>query len=416
MHSLATARAGNNWIAIVIRYSVYKRFTLGWQVPDRDATIGPDTTSDSALKPASKTSSARLADQATRFRKSFETIERAIAGRTFPGAALAVTLNHEPLALAGFGQFTYNAASPKVAADTIFDIASVSKVVATTTMGMLLYERGFLDLDSPVASVLPELNNNPDPRFSQITFRMLLTHCSGFPAHVKIYEKAAGEEVFLAACKLPLEAAPGTRANYSDMGFILLGKALERLADEALASFCHREIFGPLGMTRTMFTPPPALRASIPPTRDASKPGGKPVQGEVDDENAAAMGGIAGHAGLFSTAGDLAVFAECLLRGGEPILRRETVALFTTRQNLPAGSSWALGWDTPSAPSQSGKYLSPSAYGHLGFTGTSLWIDSERQLSITFLTNRTWPDSRSQEIKKVRPSLHNAIVEELGLT
>ena len=390
-------------------------FTPGWQVPDRDATIGPDTTSDSALKPASKTTSARLADQATRFRKSFEIIERAIASRAFPGAVLAVSLNHELLALAGFGQFTYEAGSPKVAADTIFDIASLSKPLATTTMAMLLYERGFLDLDSPVASVLPELNNNPDPRSSQITVRMLLTHSSGLPAHVRLYEKAAGEEVFLSACKLPLEAAPGTRANYSDIGFILLGTALKRLADEGLATFCHREIFGPLGMTRTMFTPPPALRLEIPPTRDNGQPGGKPVQGEVNDENANAIGGIAGHAGVFSTAGDLAVFASCMLRGGDPILRPETVALFTTRQDVPPGSSWAMGWDTPTVPSQSGKHFSPRAYGHLGFTGTSLWIDPERQISVTLLTNRTWPDSRSQEIKKVRPSLHNAIVEALGL-
>lgn len=390
-------------------------FTPGWQVPDRDATIGPDTTSDSALKPASKTTSARLADQATRFRKSFEIIERAIASRAFPGAAIAVSLNHELFVLAGFGQFTYEAGSPKVASDTIFDIASLSKPLATTTMAMLLYERGFLDLDSAVAAVLPELNNNPDPRSDQITFRMLLTHSSGLPAHARLYERAAGEKVFLAACKLPLEAAPGTRAIYSDIGFILLGTALQRLADEALATFCHREIFGPLGMTRTMFTPPPALRPEIPPTRANSQPGGKPVQGEVNDENANAIGGIAGHAGVFSTAGDLAVFASCMLRGGDPILRPETVALFTTRQDVPPGSSWAMGWDTPTVPSQSGKHLSPSAYGHLGFTGTSLWIDPQHQLSVTLLTNRTWPDSRSQEIKKVRPSLHNAIVEALGL-
>jgi CubicO group peptidase (beta-lactamase class C family) len=264
--------------------------------------------------------------------------------------------------------------------------------------------------------LLPELNSNTDRRSSQITFRMLLTHSSGLPAHVRLYEKAGGDELFISACKLPLEAAPGSRAEYSDIGFILLGRALERLADEALASFCMREVFGPLGMTRTMFMPVASLRPHIPPTRDASKPGGKPTQGEVNDENAAAMGGVAGHAGVFSTAGDLAAFANCMLRGGDPILRPETVALVTSRQNLPAGSSWALGWDTPTAPSQSGKHFSQRSYGHLGFTGTSLWIDPERQLSVTLLTNRTWPDSRSQEIKKVRPSVHNAIVEALGLT
>lgn len=370
----------------------------------------------SALKPAPKPTSAILAEQATHLRKPFEIIERAIVDHAFPGAIVSVTWRGEPRALAGFGQFTYDSAAPKVASDTIFDVASLTKPVATATMAMLLYERGFLDLDSPVAAGLPELAGNPDTRLRRVTFRMLLTHSSGLPAHARLFERAAGKEVFLAACMLPLEAAPGTRAVYSDIGFILLGKALERLADEELAAFCRREIFGPLGMARTMFMPPPALRSAIPPTRDDRGINGALVQGEVDDENASAMGGIAGHAGLFSTANDLATFATCMLRGGDPILRPETVALFTGRQNYPAGSSWALGWDTPTTPSQSGKYLSARAYGHLGFTGTSLWIDPERQLSITLLTNRTWPDRRSEAIKQVRPSLHDAIVEALDLT
>jgi CubicO group peptidase (beta-lactamase class C family) len=167
-------------------------------------------------------------------------------------------------------------------------------------------------------------------------------------------------------------------------------------------------------MSQTMFRPPAATRSSIPPTRDDLRHG--KIQGEVDDENASAMGGIAGHAGLFSAARDLAIFANCLLGGGSPILRADIVKLSSTRQDSPPGSSWALGWDTPTTPSSSGKYLSPRSFGHLGFTGTSLWIDPERQLSITFLTNRTWPDRRSQAIKRVRPALHDAIVEALNLT
>jgi CubicO group peptidase (beta-lactamase class C family) len=135
------------------------------------------------------------------------------------------------------------------------------------------------------------------------------------------------------------------------------------------------------------------------------------IQGEVQDENAFILGGVAGHAGLFSTAEDLARFAHAMLQGGRPILRPETVALFTHRESAPAGTSRALGWDTPSTPSQSGKYFGPASYGHLGYTGTSLWIDPDRQLSITLLTNRTWPDCSNQAIKQIRPRFHDAIVE-----
>ena len=320
------------------------------------------------------------------------------------------------MALRGFGQFTYDVGSKRVEAETIFDLASLTKAVATTTMAMLLYERGLLELDSPAAAILPELSSAGDKRHEQITFRMLLAHSSGLPGHVRLYETGKGDEIFWAACRTPLEAAPGVRAGYSDIGFILLGKALERLADEELASFSQREIFGPLAMMHTMFQPPTELRCSIPPAQDDREFRRKIVQGEVDDENAWAMGGIGGHAGLFSNARDLSRFANCMLGGGSPILRKETIERFTKRQNLPAGSSWGLGWDTPSSPSQSGRYFSPSSYGHLGFTGTSLWIDPERQLSVSFLTNRTWPDRRSEKIKQVRPNLHDAIVEDLHLT
>src|SRR5258705_7996109 len=147
--------------------------------------------------------------------------------------------------------------------------------------------------------------------------------------------------------------------------------------------------------------PPPAPSA-------ASKFRGRIVKGEVQDENASILGGAAGHAGLFSTAEDTALFAHAMLSGGRPILRPETVNLFTRRETAPEGTSRALGWDTPSSPSQSGKYFSPRSYGHLGYTGTSLWIDPDRQLSVTLLTNRTWPDCKNQAIKQVRPKFHDA--------
>jgi len=188
---------------------------------------------------------------------------------------------------------------------------------------------------------------------------------------------------------------------------------LERLADESLDTFCQREVFGPLAMAHTTFNPAKSLRASIPPTADDRAFRHHIVQGEVQDENASILGGVAGHAGLFSTAEDIARFGHSLLNGGYPLCRPETVQLFTRRQSVPEGTSRALGWDTPSAPSQSGKYFAPRSFGHLGYTGTSLWIDPERQLSVTLLTNRTWPDCQNQAIKQIRPAFHDAVMEAL---
>ena len=317
------------------------------------------------------------------------------------------------IALKGFGHFTYEPDSQKVAAGTVFDLASVTKVVATTTMAMGLYERGLLDLNAHVVGVVPEFARN-EPRCSEVTFRMLLAHSSGLPAYEKLFLRGPLREGLLeSAFAVRLTADPGIRAEYSDIGFIILGVALERLADEPLDSFCQREIFGPLGMSHTTFKPAATQRNSIPPTVDDWTFRNRIVQGEVHDENASALGGVAGHAGVFSNAEDLAIFAQAMLNGGAPILRPETIQLFTQRESTPPGTSRALGWDKPSAPSQSGKYFSPRSYGHLGYTGTSLWIDPERQLSVTLLTNRTWPDRASQAIKEVRPRFHDAVIEAL---
>jgi len=347
------------------------------------------------------------------FRPAFDVLKEAIAARSFPAAAAAVTHRGQLVAMKGFGRFTYEPESPEVQADTVFDLASVSKAVATTTMAMLLYERGLLDLNAPVVGVVPEFARN-EPRCRQVTFRMLLAHSSGLPAYEKLFLQAPSRDELLAmAFGTRLTADPGTRAEYSDIGFIILGVALERLADESLDSYCQREIFGPLGMIHTTYNPAPELRSSIPPTVDDWTYRNRIIQGEVHDENASALGGVAGHAGLFSNAEDVAIFAQTMLSGGSPILRPETIELFTRRESTPAGTSRALGWDTPSAPSQSGKHFSPRSYGHLGYTGTSLWIDPERQLSVTLLTNRTWPDRASQAIKEVRPRFHDAVVEAL---
>lgn len=354
-------------------------------------------------------------DQDEVFSSAFLVLERAIAERVFPAASIAVAQDGKLIALKAFGRFTYESGSRQATPETMFDLASVTKVVATTAMGMVLYERGLLDLETPVASIVPEFvesGKTKDKRRGEITLRMLLAHSSGLPAYEKLFLRArTRDELLHAAFTTPLVCEPGTRANYSDIGFIVLVAALERIAGESLNRYCQREVFGPLGMSHTTFNPPGALRDSIPPTADDKTFRHRMVQGEVNDENAFVLGGVAGHAGLFSTAEDVARFAHAMLNGGQPVLRPETIALFTRRESSPPGTSRALGWDTPLSPSQSGKYLSASSFGHLGYTGTSLWADPTRRLSITLLTNRTWPDATNQAIKQVRPAFHDAVVE-----
>jgi CubicO group peptidase (beta-lactamase class C family) len=349
--------------------------------------------------------------QDERFRAAFTILEKAIAVHAFPGCALSVTHRGELIANKAIGNFTYDPGAPAIETESIFDLASISKVIATAAMAMILYERGILDLETPVAAIIPEFSGG-DNRRRQVTLRMLLAHSSGLPAYEKLFQRAETRDGLLAAAyETELTADPGARAEYSDIGFIILGVALERLADEALDLFCQREVFGPLGLSHTAFNPPKAWKDRIVPTADDQTFRQRIIQGEVQDENGSMLGGVAGHAGVFATAEDLAVFAHAMLNGGRPILRADTVELFTRREATPEGTSRALGWDTPSAPSQSGKHFSPRSFGHLGYTGTSLWIDPERQLSITLLTNRTWPDCKNQAIKRVRPAFHDALVE-----
>ena len=374
-------------------------------------SVGTDLNNASTLDPA-------FDRQDNAFSSAFAVLREAISQRAFPAACVAIAHRDHLVALKALGHFTYEANSPAPSPASVFDLASVTKVVTTTTMGMILYERSRLELDATVAGTVPEFLadscGEADSRRRDVTFRMLLAHASGLPAYEKLFLKTqARDELLRAAFTTSLSADPGTRAEYSDIGFILLGAALERLANESLDTFCQREIFGPLAMSNTTFNPSAGARGKIPPTADDRTFRHKIIQGEVQDENAFVLGGVAGHAGLFSTAEDLTRFAHAMLHRGRPILRPETVALFTTRQVAPAGTSRALGWDTPSAPSQSGKYLGPNSFGHLGYTGTSLWIDPERQLAIVLLTNRTWPDCANQAIKQVRPRFHDAVVEAL---
>ena len=381
-------------------------------------------------------------NQNEQFSAAFSILREAISQRAFPAASTAVTYNGRLVAVKAFGACVYpepgaplptdfgRSGSGQVSPATLFDLASLTKPIATTAMAMILYERGQLELDAPIAALIPEFTHGQsDLRRRSVTFRHLLAHSSGLPAYEKLFLKARSPDELLAgAFSTPLASDPGSHAEYSDLGFIILGVALGRIAEESLDAFCQREIFGPLGMSTTTFNPPAAMRQPIPPTADerqgpcgSDSAVGQPrtfrnriIQGEVQDENAFVLGGVAGHAGLFSTAHDIARYAETMLRGGNPILLPETVSRFTRRESSPPDTTRALGWDTPSTPSQSGKHFGPRSFGHLGYTGTSLWIDPDRRLSVTLLTNRTWPDCSNQAIKQVRPQYHDALVEALA--
>ena len=346
------------------------------------------------------------------FRRAFAILSRGIQEKAFPGAQTAIVHRGNLVALKSLGRFTYDENSAAVGR-TIYDLASLTKVVATTAMCMRLYDRDQFPLEHRLVDVLPDFTSH-DPRRAQVTLRMLLAHTSGLPAYVKLFETAKTREELLAQVfALPLAADPGTRAVYSDIGFILLGLALERIAKEPIDAFCRRELFPTLPSVFIGFKVPEDYRGWTAPTENDTSFRHRVLQGEVHDENAWVLGGVAGHAGCFAGADAVAAFGHCMLQGESPLFQAHTVELFTRRELFPDGTSRALGWDTPSQPSQSGSYFSPRSYGHLGYTGTSLWNDPERRLSVTLLTNRTWPDRRSEAIREIRPAFHDAVIEAL---
>ena len=335
-------------------------------------------------------------------------LEQAIADQAFPGAAYGV-LHDGEVTLGSVGTFTYEEQSLRVAPGTVYDLASVSKVVATTAAAMLLYQRGKLDLDARVGDLLPGfvIGMRRGSGRERVTIRMLLAHCSGLPGYAPLFERHRTPEGLLRAClTLDLTAAPGEREEYSDIGFILLGKVLEVVSGTRLDLFCGREIFTPLDMASTGYCPPVSRRVEIPPTEEKDGLGRRCVQGMVHDENCFVLGGVAGHAGLFSNAEDVLRFARELLGGG--LFAKETVGIFAQRQS--EGGSRALGWDTPSGASSSGTLFGERSIGHLGYTGTSLWIDLQRGLAVVLLTNRTWPTRENKAIQAVRPAFHNALL------
>lgn len=348
-------------------------------------------------------------------------LEKAVAERAFPGAAYGVLHRGSIAALDAVGRFRYEADAPAVKPETVFDLASVSKVMATTAAAMLLADRGKLDLDARLGDLLPGfvIGMTPGSGKERVTLRMLLAHTSGLPAYATLFREHRTPDMLLrAVLRLGLEAKPGTRTEYSDFGFLLLGKAIEILAGEGLDVFCAREIFAPLGLAATGFRPARERWSSIPPTEDDRTFRGRVIQGEVQDENCWVLGGVAGHAGLFANVEDVLRFAECMLAGGRTregrqLFRAETVDEFATRPATTNGTSRALGWDVPTEGSSSGRYFGPRSIGHLGYSGCSLWIDRDEDLAVALLTNRTWPDRSNQAIRQVRPAFHDAVVEGL---
>jgi CubicO group peptidase (beta-lactamase class C family) len=367
--------------------------------------------------------------QTSRFRAAYRVLNDAIDARAFPGCAFGVLTGEGIILQDALGKFTYDQSSPNVNTATVYDLASVTKIAATTAVAMLLYQRSQLHMDALLGDLLPDFvaGRSQDDSARRVTLRHLLAHNSGLPGYVEFFRTATTASELLQAClQLPLGAEPGTRAEYSDPGFILLGKALEARVDEigqsgSLSSWVQREIFEPLGMTSTGFSPPTEVRSLIPPTEEDTAFRHRRIQGEVQDENAWLLNDVAGHAGLFSNVPNLLRFASEILgsrlKKSPPgnranLFNPETVQLFAERQG-PEGSSRALGWDTPSENSSSGRYFSPQSIGHLGYSGCSLWIDLDAGVAIVLLTNRTWPDRMSQLIRQVRPAFHDAVREAL---
>ena len=356
-------------------------------------------------------------------RPAYEVIEKAIKDKAFPGATLAVGFRGK-VAIHAFGKLSYDAKSPAVKPATMYDIASLTKVVVTTTLVEKLAEGDFavpLDLDAKIERYLPEWASGPQPEWRhRVTVRHLLTHTSGLPPFKEYWRTSKSKQDTLTKIFAePLEYEPGTKEVYSDLGIILMAEIIERLTGRTLDDLAKSFIFSPLGMKDSMYKPPKKLWPTIAPTEIDNNFRHRLIQGEVHDENAFAIGSVSGHAGVFSTAPDLAALCQMLLNGGvyahQRILRRTTVAQFTMPQQLSGGTR-TLGWAVPTSGGLSGHYFSAHSFGHTGFTGTSIWIDPEpdRQLFVVFLTNRVHPTRENQKIQQVRRDLHDAVMQALG--
>lgn len=340
-------------------------------------------------------------------------LAQAVAARTTPGAIVEAGTPSGPLWWCAEGAQTYAADAPGVDAHTVYDLASLTKVLATTTLAMEAHACGFLPLDTVVGRRWPAFARRP-----AFTVGDLLAHAAGFPAHRPLYQSVAGRSAYLSRLAAePTAFAPRSHSEYTDLGFILLGLLLEEVGQAMLAEQFGGFVAEALEGATIGYGPPPEWRRRVAPTSvDAWR--GRVSAGRVDDSNAAALGdGHAGHAGLFGTAGAVGAFARWLLalwRGsGRPWrhVTADVVAGFARRCGVP-GSSRALGWDTMLPTSSCGTRISPRAIGHTGFTGTSLWIDPDREIYVVCLTNRVHPVAGdAQAIQRLRSTLHDAVVD-----
>ena len=341
-------------------------------------------------------------------------VEQAISDTVFPGATLAVLYKGKVVFHRAFGRMTYDPKSAPVDTTTLYDLASLTKAVVTTSIVMQLVERDSLSLQAPVATYFPDFAKNGKEK---VTIKQLLCHTSGLRAHTYFSKYCTTpEQLFNAIAADSLLSAPGTTTLYSDLGFMLLGRIVETITEKSLASNFHERFAVPLGMRSTMFTPPPSLLWRIAPVeKDTLWPFSR-ERPLVHDQNAALLGGVAGHAGLYATTSDLLLITEMLMNNGTSkgrvYFRPETLRAFLSRSNYPK----ALGWDLRSLDghSSSGDYFSSSSYGHLGFTGTSIWIDPEKKLAVILLSNRVYPTSDNIKIRKFRPLLHNTVMQCMG--
>jgi beta-N-acetylhexosaminidase len=341
-------------------------------------------------------------------------IETAIRDSAFPGAQLVVVRNGIMAYGKAFGTQTYDISAPPVTTTTLFDLASVSKVIGTTSAVMKLYDRHALRLDDKVSTYLPQFSSG---KKAEITIRHLLTHRAGFPAFKRFFLTCkSAEEASDSVLATELLWNPGDTTVYSDIGMITLGKVVAKVACMPLNEFLEKEFYGPLGMKQTMYNPPQELRDNVAPTEIDTIWRKTLVHGIVHDENACILGGVAGHAGLFSTAWDIAILTQMILNkgvyAGVRYLAESTITTFISKP-LP-GEDRYLGWDRKSPEgSSAGSLFSPSSFGHTGFTGTSVWVDPERRISLILLTNRVHPTRANLKISKVRPAVADAVIQAL---
>ena len=363
------------------------------------------------------------------FSKVDELVLKGISDKYYPGAALIIGLNQDVLYEKYYGGFTYDENSSGVTENSIFDLASVTKVIATTSAIMKLYDKGLIELDSKVTDYLPEFGASGK---DNVTVRNLLVHNSGLKAWMPFYKTCSNKkDVANTIFSAGLEFDPGTTFLYSDLNMITLMLIIEKVSGESFSDFCGNEIFYQLGLKNTMFNPPAEKKSNIVPTEYDANLRKRQLQGEVHDENAFVIGGASGHAGLFSTAEDLFKFMRMMLNEGkynnpytrgikeESMFKKETVELFLNRYyTQDYMNTRALGWDTKQDPvgkyrSQCGELISANCFGHTGYTGTSVWCDRDRGITIVFLTNRVYPSRDINGIKEVRPELHNLIIKTL---